>query len=242
MYLCPTDERNAFVVDPSEATGVLGALEEQRLALTAVLLTHHHGDHTGGVRQLKKATGCTVIGPDPARIAGCDRAVGDGDVLTLGDQRVTVLSTPGHTRTSVCYYTEATPERPGAVWTGDTLFVGGCGRPIECDAVVLWQSLKKLASLPDDTRIYCGHNYTAENYQFALTIEPDNQAVQQRWSEARQAQAQGRPTVPSTIATEKKTNIFLRSDDAAVQRALGMSDATVENVFAELRRRKNRFG
>jgi hydroxyacylglutathione hydrolase len=243
VYLCRYDELNAFAVDPSAAPGVLRVLEEQNLTLTAALVTHHHGDHTGGIAELKKRTGCEIVGADPQRIAGVDRCVGDGDVLPFGNRRTTVLATPGHTRTSVCYYLHApAPGRPGAVWTGDTLFVGGCGRPMEQDAFVLWESLAKLAALPDDTLVYCGHDYTTENYEFALTIDPDNQAVQQRWHEAKQAAAQGRPSVPSTMAQEKATNIFLRSGDATVRNALGMNNAPPDRVFAELRRRKNLFG
>lgn len=242
VYVCPYDRRHAFAVDPSEAGGVLRVLEEQGLTLTAVLATHHHGDHTGGIAQLKRRTSCEVIGADLQRMATCDRCAGDGDVLTFGRHRVTVLATPGHTRTSVCYYLQPTQDQRGAVWTGDTLFVGGCGRPMECDAEVLWGSLARLATLPDDTWVYCGHDYTAENYEFALTIDPGNRAIAQRLGEVRRAISQGYPSVPSTIAQEKATNIFLRSNVAAVQKVLGMSDATPEKVFAELRRRKNRFG
>lgn len=242
VYVCRCDEHSAFAVDPSEAGGVLRTLQEQRLTLTAVLLTHHHGDHTAGVATLKRLTGCEVIGSDRARIPGCDTCINGGDALTFGGRRVTVLATPGHTRTSVCYYMHPTPDRCGAVWTGDTLFVGGCGRPMECDAGVLWGSLVKLMAMPNDTLVYCGHDYTAENYEFALTITPRDPAVRQCLAEVRQAAAQGRPTVPSTIAREKATNIFLRSSDSMLQQALGMSDAPTEQIFAELRQRKNRFG
>ncbi|MBN1359711.1 MAG: hydroxyacylglutathione hydrolase [Sedimentisphaerales bacterium] len=243
VYVCRYEERNAFVVDPSESGIVSRALAERKLQLTTALVTHHHGDHTGGIGQLKRQTGCKVVGADRVRVASCDRCVSEGNVLTLGHLRVTVLATPGHTRTSVCYYL-APPAagQPGAVWTGDTLFIGGCGRPMECDASVLWESLTKLAELPDDTLVYCGHDYTAENYEFALTIEPDNEAVRRRLAEVKRAGTEGRPTVPSTIAQEKATNIFLRSSEPAVQRALDMNGAAADQVFAELRRRKNRFG
>jgi hydroxyacylglutathione hydrolase len=242
IYVCRFDERSAFAVDPSEAEIVSRTLAQQHLTLTAVLVTHHHSDHTGGIRALKGLTHCEVIGPEPARIAGCDRCVGDGDIVTLGPLRVRVLATPGHTRTSVCYYMEPTSKQCGCIWTGDTLFVGGCGRPIECDATVLWESLARLTTLPDDTLVYCGHDYTVENYEFALTIDPHNLAVQRRLAEAKQAAAQGRPAAPSTMAQEKVTNIFLRSGDATVQKAMGMSDAPGDKVFAELRRRKDLFG
>lgn len=242
VYVCRYDERRAFVVDPSEAGIVLDALGRLGLTLTAVLATHHHGDHTGGIARLKQQTNCEVIGADPSRISICDRCVSNGDAIVFGEQRIAVLATPGHTRTSVCYYRLPTPEQVGAVWTGDTLFVGGCGRPMECEPAVLWGSLAKLAELPEDTLVYCGHDYTAENYEFALTIEPDNEAVRRRWEQAKRAGSEGRPTVPSTIGQEKVTNIFLRSTDPAVQQALGMNATVPHQVFAELRQRKNRFG
>lgn len=241
IYIYPYDGRHACAVDPSDASIVLGALERQNLTLTTVLLTHHHWDHTAGVAELKVQTGCAVVGPDERRIAGLDRVIADGDVLALGAYEITVLGTPGHTRTSVCCHMPR-PGESGIVWTGDTLFVGGCGRPMECDASVLWQSLTKLAALPGETLVYCGHDYTAENYEFALTIEPDNQAIRQRLGDARQAAAQGQPTVPSTIAQERATNILFRAGEPAVKAALDMDDADPEQVFAELRRRKNLFG
>ncbi|MDI6451240.1 hydroxyacylglutathione hydrolase [Anaerobaca lacustris] len=242
-YICLCGERCAFVVDPTDAAMVLRVLDERRLTLTAALLTHHHADHTAGLAELKSATGCQVVGPDARRIVGIDRLVRDGDTIELGDRTTEVLATPGHTRTSVCYYLPASPNAgPGSVFTGDTLFVGGCGRPLECDAHVLWASLQRLAALPEETLVWCGHDYTAENYEFALTIEPDNQAVRERLNEIRRAAAEGRPSVPSTIACEKATNVFLRAGDSTVRAAVGVGDANSERTFAELRRRKNLFG
>jgi hydroxyacylglutathione hydrolase len=243
IYVYPYDGRNAFVVDPSDASIVLRVLERHDLTLTTVLITHHHWDHTAGVAELKSRTACNVIGPDERRIKEVDRAVADGDVLTLSSHELTALATPGHTRTSVCYVsTPAAPDEPRVVWTGDTLFVGGCGRPMECDASVLWRSLVKLTTLPDEMLVYCGHDYTAENYEFALSIAPSDRAVQQRLREVRQATAQGHPTVPSAIAQERATNIFLRSGDGAVKTLLGMDQAQPVEIFAELRHRKNLFG
>lgn len=243
VYVYPYDGSNALVVDPSDAPIVLRALETQGLTLTTVLLTHHHADHTVGVGELKSRTGCDVVGPDERRIRGIDRVVAEGDVLTLATCEITVLATPGHTRTSVCYrMAPVTTDEPGIVWTGDTLFVGGCGRPMECEASVLWRSLTHLATLPDDTLVYCGHDYTAENYAFALTIEPNNQAVRERLRDVERTATQGRPSVPSTIAWERATNVFLRAGEPAIGAALDMSGAESERVFAELRRRKNLFG
>jgi hydroxyacylglutathione hydrolase len=142
----------------------------------------------------------------------------------------------------VCYYIPAADENEHKIlWTGDTLFVGGCGRILECDARTMWNSLLKLASLPDDTLVYCGHDYTQENYEFALTIEPDNEAVKQRFQGIIETVRTGGLTVPSVIFQEKATNIFLRSDTEEVKTALNMPRAGIVDVFAELRRRKDVF-
>lgn len=243
IYVCPYGERRSFVVDPTDATMVLRVLEEHRLKLAAILLTHHHGDHTAGVTALKSRTGCQVVGPDEQRIGGIDRLIRDGDTVSLDGLTAQVLATPGHTRSSVCYYLPSSgDEQPGLLFTGDTLFVGGCGRPMECDAGILWKSLTRLTALPDETLIFCGHDYTAENYEFALTIEPDNRTVREQLEETTEAARKGRPTVPSTIEREKATNIFLRATEPAVRSAIGMEQASPERVFAELRQRKNHFG
>jgi hydroxyacylglutathione hydrolase len=243
ISICRFDASSVFVVDPTSPSPVLDALHEGNLTLAAVLVTHHHGDHTAGVSRLKATTGCEVIGPDRQRIAGIDRFVKDGDIVTFGDCRVEVLGTPGHTRTSVCYHLRpSVPNNPGVLWTGDTLFFGGCGRPMECDSTTLWTSLTRLAALPDETLIYCSHEYTVENYEFALTIEPDHPLITEQLVRARQTVVKKRPTGPSTVAQEKATNIFLRAGEPAVRRALGMETAASEQVFAELRERKNRFG
>ncbi len=153
-----------------------------------------------------------------------------------------VIATPGHTRTSVCYYMLPTNDNKNSiVWTGDTLFVGGCGRIIECDAEVMWNSLNKLASLPEQTLVYCGHDYTVENYEFALTIEPENEAVKQCLKRTKQAQKEARPTAPSTILQERLTNPFLRADAPELKNALHMPKASPVEVLSELRRRKDVF-
>ena len=252
IYLYQYNRSNALVVDPSDASLVLDTLKEHSLNLTTILTTHHHWDHTAGTIELKEKTGCKVIGPDKQRIPGIDCVVEDGKILTIGNIKIQVIATPGHTRTAVCYYVQPSNDNNnGILWTGDTLFIGGCGRLLECNARSMWDSLLKLASLPDDTLVYCGHDYTVENYQFALSIEPDNQAVKQCLSEVRQAQRAGRQTVPfrrvaatarqATMLRERTTNPFLRADTSELKTALDMPQAQAVEVFAELRRRKDFF-
>ncbi len=242
IYLHPCDDRCAFVVDPGDAAAVLRALEQHGLYLTAVLLTHHHWDHVAGATDLHLKARGEIFGPACTLIPESCRAVMDGDELTCGGPQVSVMATPGHTSTSVCYYVPPTGDAPGVVYTGDTLFVGGCGRLLECDAATMWRSLQKLAALPPDTLVYCGHDYTLENYEFAVTIDPGSRRLRERLAEVQKAVEYGRLTVPSTIAREKATNIFLQADQPAVKAALGMPDAAPEEVLAELRRRKDLFG
>ena len=242
IYLYRYDKNNALAVDPCDSSAVLNSLNEHNLNLTTILITHHHWDHTGGVSDLKKKTGCEVIGPDKRRIPAIDRVVDDEQVLKIDNIEIQVIATPGHTNTSVCYYISASNENKHKIlWTGDTLFAGGCGRILECNAQTMFDSLLTLASLPDDTLVYCGHDYTLENYEFALTIEPDNKAVRQRMQEIKQAIRADGFTVPSTILQEKATNIFLRSGTNEIKTALKMPDAGAVDVFAELRRRKDFF-
>ncbi|OHB64562.1 MAG: hydroxyacylglutathione hydrolase [Planctomycetes bacterium RBG_13_60_9] len=242
MYLHPCGDGSAFAIDPGDAAAVSRALDEHGLTLAAILVTHHHWDHVGGVADLQSKTKCEVIGVDRALIPASDRTVTDGDVLTVGDVTIDVIATPGHTRTSVCYHIPASDSRHGVAYTGDTLFVGGCGRLLECDAATMWRSLQKLAALPDETLVYCGHDYTLENYEFAASIDPANRRFRERLAEVHKTVEYGRLTVPSTIAQEKAANIFLQADHPQIQTALGMAGAQPEEVFAELRRRKDLFG
>jgi hydroxyacylglutathione hydrolase len=240
VYLYRYDVTRAVVIDPGDHAVVLKALNERSIDLTAVLVTHHHSDHTAGIPELKQATGCQVIGSDP-RIRGIDQVVKDGDRLEFGDTTIEVLASPGHTRLSVCYHRLPGPDDPGSiVWTGDTLFAGGCGRLFECDAATLWRTLQRLATLAGQTQVCGGHNYAIENYRFGLTIEPGNQAIQDALDQALRSERTG-DTVASTMDRERQTNVFLRADLPEVRSALAMTQAPVHEVFAELRRRKDRF-
>ena len=235
-YLFRYEKNKAIAVDPADARLVLNEIKRHNLQLTALLATHCHWDHTAGIKELKNRTNCPVIIGNQALI--------DGPILEFGNFRVKIITTPGHTADSVCFYIEPSENNEGIVFTGDTLFIAGCGRPIGSDAGTMWGSLEKLAALPDDTLVYPGHNYTEENYQFALTIEPENKTVQRLLEDIRQKkrQGKGKPTVPSTIGTEKQTNVFLRANTPEIKAAVNMPKTRDAEAFAEIRRRKNIFG
>lgn len=227
------------VVDPGDAAPVLARLDETGWKLDWILSTHHHQDHTAGNVELKRRTGCQIAGPAAERdaIPGIDLELREGDLFELGDASAAVLETPGHTRGHISYWFED----DSALFCADTLFALGCGRVFEGTPPQMWASLSKLAALPGATRIYCGHEYTLSNARFALTVDPDNAALQRRAAEIEQLRAAGRPTIPSTLAVELETNPFLRAGDARIRRGLGLADAPDAEVFAEIRRRKDRF-
>ncbi|MBU1864378.1 MAG: hydroxyacylglutathione hydrolase [Candidatus Omnitrophica bacterium] len=234
-------EKEGMVIDPLEVQSVLHCIRQRHIRLSVIMNTHHHFDHIAGNQQLKKATGCEIVGPD-VHISGIDRVVKDGDIIRLGQKEMHVIATPGHTQTSVCYYLPGeTEECDGIVWTGDTLFVGGCGRLFGNMPHVLWESLQKLVALPNDTRLYCGHDYTVENFSFALSIEPNNKMIKERLKTVKKLQQMQEPTVSSTIGEEKETNVFLRAHTQQIKQAIGMKRASDVDVFAELRRRKDSF-
>jgi hydroxyacylglutathione hydrolase len=227
------------VLDPSEAEPVLEAVAARGWKLTHILNTHHHGDHCGGNVELKAATGACVAGPayDRARIPAIDVAVDEASGFCLGEARAQVLFIPGHTRGHIAFWFEGAQ----ALFCGDTLFSLGCGRMFEGDPAMMWGSLSKLRALPAETRIYCGHEYTEANARFALTIYPDNKALQARSAAVIRLRAEGRPTIPSVLAEERAANPFLRADDPAMAARLGMAGKPAHEVFGEIRHRKDNF-
>lgn len=224
------------VIDPAEVEPVEAVLKASGTRLTHILNTHHHWDHSGGNRELKAAYGAEVVGPekDRTRIPAIDTGV-DENGWQFGDFKVQVLEVPAHTRGAIAYVFG------DAVFTGDTLFVMGCGRLFEGPAEMMHASLAKIAALPDDTKVYCGHEYTLTNARFALSLEPGNAALQQRFKAIEVLRNEGKFSVPSTIALEKATNPFLRTSSAEIRANLGMAKADDVAVFAEIRRRKDNF-
>jgi hydroxyacylglutathione hydrolase len=188
---------------------------------------------------LKRRYGATVIGPraEAGSIPTLDKQVAEPDTVEVGSLRARVFDTPGHTAGHICYWFE----KEKLLFSADTLFALGCGRAFERPAPVLWDSLLKLRKLPDDTTVYCGHEYTLSNARFAVTVDPDNKALKDRLAAVEKARAANQPTVPSSLRDEKATNPFLRADDPAVAAAVGMKGKSAAAVFTELRERKNNF-
>jgi len=208
------------VVDPGDAKPVLEALRRKGLDLRAILVTHHHADHIGGVAELVSATGAAVYGPHDPRIPGQTRSLAEGDMLTLDDPALTlrVLEVPGHTATHIAFHGH------GALFCGDTLFSVGCGRLFEGTPEQMQASLDKIAALPPSTRVFCAHEYTLSNCDFARAVEPGNEALARRASAVEAARAVGRSTVPSLLGDELAVNPFLRTREPAVVAAARARD------------------
>ena len=213
------------IIDPGEPAPLEIKLHELGLTPRLILNTHHHADHVAGNRQLKDKYGCRVIGPkaDIKRVPDMDEGVSEGDIITLGDETLKVIETPGHTSGHICFYAEPS----GILFAGDTLFSMGCGRLFEGTPEQMWTSLQKISALPGNTKIYCGHEYTLANGQFCQAVEKDNQDIARRIADVKKLTDNGKPSLPTTLEQEKKTNVFLRTGKAA--------------SFAQLRALKDNF-
>jgi hydroxyacylglutathione hydrolase len=237
------DGSRALVVDPGDAQPVLDALQRAGLQLTAILVTHHHADHTGGVQALRNATGAEVFGPAGEDIPAPFTPLAGGDTITALDLPWTVLDVPGHTAGHIAFYS---PDVGGAplLFCGDTLFSGGCGRLFEGTPAQMLASLDALAALPGATRVCCAHEYTLSNLKFALAVEPGNLDLIHYEAACQALRARALPTLPSTLAVECQINPFLRSRESTVKQAVQGWRATAEDetaVFAALRQWKNEF-
>src|ERR1700740_808967 len=249
LFLCLKDNFGVLLHDPQsgataaidapEAAPVEAALQKTGWRLSDILGTHHHAEHTPGIGELKSHHPCRVVAPraEAARIAHVDDTVGEGDTVRVGGLAGRVIDTPGHTAGHISYFFAGDK----LAFVGDTLFSIGCGRVIEGNAQMMWQSLLKLRGLPDDTQFYCGHEYTAANIRFAKTIEPNNEALAARAEEVAKLTAARKFTIPATIGAEKAANPFLRADNAELAKSLGLGGAPAWQVSAEIRERKNRF-
>lgn len=232
--------KTAAVVDPGDARPVLEVLARDRVELVAILITHHHADHQGGIADLLVHHRAEVFGPASENIVGVDRPLSGGEIVRVAACAIDfqVIPVPGHTRGHIAYY------GAGCVFCGDTLFAGGCGRVFEGTPAQMAASLGRLAELPAETLVYCAHEYTEANLRFALAVEPNNALLKQRVLDAAAMRAKGLPTVPSTIAVERATNPFLRCDQPqviAAARSWQESATDPVSVFAALRDWKNRF-
>jgi hydroxyacylglutathione hydrolase len=249
LFLCLKDNYGILLHDPAsgataaidapEAAPVEAALKSTGWRLSDILVTHHHGDHTAGIAELKQRYRCRVVAPqqEASKIPLVDEIVREGAKVSVGNLAANVLETPGHTAGHISYWFHADK----VVFAGDTLFSIGCGRVIEGTPEMMWASLLKLRDLPDDTRIYCGHEYTLANIRFAQSIEPNNRALTARAEQAARQVAAGKPTIPTTIAEEKAANPFLRADVPAVAASVGLAGKSAAQVFTEVRARKNNF-
>lgn len=246
-YLWMLDNgRQALVVDPGDAAPVLAALAQRKLELAGILVTHHHGDHVGGLVELQAHAACPVYAPATETIPGLVERVRGGDAVELLGCRFEVIDVPGHTAGHIAYFLPSNAGAAPLLFCGDTLFSGGCGRLFEGTPAQMLASLDRLAALPGDTRVCCAHEYTLSNLRFALAVEPGNQALVAYNTWCQDERTAGRPTLPSSIAREAQINPFLRSRAAEVRSSVldhaALPDTADEvQVFASLREWKNNF-
>jgi hydroxyacylglutathione hydrolase len=227
------------VVDPAIASPVLNMLTERGWQLDYIFNTHHHSDHIGANLELKKNTGCTIVGAekDKHRIPGIDRMVVEGDQFFVGQHQATVLEVPGHTSAHIAYWFKD----DALLFCGDTLFSQGCGRLFEGTPEQMWQSLQKIRRLPEQTQIYCAHEYTETNARFALQLEPNNALLKQTLNTIVQKRRQGISTIPCGLAVECQINPFLRVDKPAFKNEIGMEESDPVSVFATIRHQKDNY-
>jgi hydroxyacylglutathione hydrolase len=238
-YAVLLKERDTVVlVDAPEARPIQAALKKEGWRLTHILVTHKHSDHIDGIPALAAEYQPEIIGPaaEKGSIPGLTQTVRDGDTVSLGPMTAEVYETPGHTKGHVVFHFP----KEKLLFSGDTMFALGCGRLFEDTPAAMWNSLLKLRALPDDTTVYCGHEYTLSNARFSLSIDPDNKELQARAAGIEKARAAGQPTVPFNLGLEKTTSPFLRADDPAVAQGVGRAGAPAAKVFAEVRERKNK--
>jgi len=234
-----SQNRHLAIVDPGAAQPVLDFINNNDLTLTAILITHHHADHVGGIKDLLKTHPVPVYGPATEVIPSRDLALSDGDDVHLSDLdlELKILGTPGHTLGQIAYYNDE------VLFCGDTLFAAGCGKVFEGTPAQMVDSLNKFAALADDTKVYCGHEYTVANLQFAQLVEPNNEAIKQRLVSCIELREMNMPTLPSTIGLEKQTNPFLRCNEKEVIKAANEHSRTPcqdeTEVFAAIRQWKN---
>jgi len=226
-------------IDAPDAAAVEAALKEKGWKLTHILVTHHHWDHTQGNEALKAATGCTIIGPrgEADKVPGIDTKVGEGDTFKFGSFDVEVAETPGHTSGHIIFHIPAAK----AAFVGDTLFAMGCGRVIEGRMDQMWSGVEKVAKLPPETALYCGHEYTIANAEFAMSVEPGNEALQKRVEVVKALRAAGKPTLPTTVAEELATNPFIRVKSSEIRASVGLPNGSDAEVFEKVRIAKNNF-
>lgn len=249
QFMCRSDNFGVLIHDPKsgktatidapEEGPILDALKRNDWTLDEILTTHHHGDHVEANAALKQRFNAKITGPaaEAGKIPGIDIQVADGDTITFGSQTAQIIATPGHTLGEISYFF---PES-GLLFAGDTLFALGCGRVFEGTPEMMWNSLQKLMKLPPATTIYCGHEYTQANAAFALSVDPDNAALNKRCENITALRQAGKPTLPTTLDVELATNPFLRPADPAIREHLGLQNASDSEVFTEIRARKDRF-
>jgi hydroxyacylglutathione hydrolase len=228
-----------LAIDAPDETGMMAALKETGWQLTDLFITHHHHDHVGGVAALKSAYKPRIVGPraEAEKIADLDVLVAEGDSLSFAGRLVEIIDTPGHTLGHIAYVMRSEP----VAFVGDTLFALGCGRILEGTPEQMWDSLQKLAQLPSETAVYCGHEYTLSNGRFAVTVDGTNQHLIDRMIQIQHLLAEGKATLPTTIGEELLTNPFLRAGAAEMKAALDMTGGSDLAVFTKLRQMKNDF-